>query len=124
MKIVEAFQREGYLEIRIEGHVTQSKIEDLLRSLASLIQERKSTRVLADVLLVTGTPSTLDLYTVGSGLARSLPPSVRLSMLATRAMTDPQKLGPVIAQNRGLAADIFNDRDEAIRWLMEEPGGP
>jgi hypothetical protein len=124
VNIIEAVEREGFLEVRVEGLFSPNTIEDFIRSFASLILERKATRVLADALRVTGTPSTLDRYTFGTGLARIVPASVRLAMLARTEMADPQRLGSMVARNRGLAAEIFDDRDEAIQWLMEESGKP
>ncbi|HXX95145.1 MAG TPA: STAS/SEC14 domain-containing protein [Planctomycetota bacterium] len=124
VKITEVTDRQGILELRVEGSLTESTIQDLLRSLAELLAERKPTRILLDGRTITGAPSTLDRYTLGSGLARILPNAVRAAMVVRKEMIDPGKLGVVVARNRGLAANSFDDREAAIRWLTEGSEGP
>jgi hypothetical protein len=43
--------------------------------------------------------------------------SVRVAMVAAAAVIDPQKIGALVAQNRGVTGDIFDSENAALAWL-------
>lgn len=44
---------------------------------------------------------------------------VRLAMVAPPGLLDEQRVGVVAARGFGLAGEVFEDEDEARRWLAE-----
>lgn len=43
--------------------------------------------------------------------------SVRVAMVAAAAAIDPQKIGALVAQNRGVTGDVFDSESAALAWL-------
>ena len=47
---------------------------------------------------------------------------LKVAMVARPELMDPQKIGVVMAQNRGIAAEVFTNEPAAIAWLDAHPG--
>jgi hypothetical protein len=45
-------------------------------------------------------------------------------MVVRPDLMDPQKIGALMAQNRGVSGDFFLSEQEAIRWLDRHHGAP
>jgi hypothetical protein len=67
-------------------------------------------------------PSTFGRYTMAVRGAAEGGGMLRLAMVAPPEIIDAQKIGVIMAQNRGLDADVFTNEPDAIRWLDSRAG--
>lgn len=84
--------------------------------------ERGETRLLFDCRGVTGVPTTLQRFEMGTQAAdlyRSQDPTKKLTvaMLVTSEVLDPNRFGQTVARNRGLMGVITDDQVEAMEFL-------
>lgn len=61
-------------------------------------------------------PSTFGRYAFAVRWARA-GGSLRIAIVSRPEFIDHQKIGMIIAQNRGLDADVFTNEHDAIQWL-------
>ena len=75
--------------------------------------------MLANLVGFTGfpSPSTIGRYSMALKWAESAGSSLRVAMVVRPEVMDPQKIGVLMAQNRGVNGDIFLTEIEALRWL-------
>ncbi|MEJ0086005.1 MAG: hypothetical protein WDO72_10000 [Pseudomonadota bacterium] len=64
-----------------------------------------------------GQPSIFARHSLAVEWARSSGPNLRVALVARPEVIDPQKIGVLMAQNRGVAGDIFTNEAEALAWL-------
>jgi hypothetical protein len=64
-----------------------------------------------------GRPSIFARHSLAVEWARSSGPALRVAMVARPEVIDPQKIGVLMAQNRGVVGDVFTNEAEAIAWL-------
>jgi len=80
-------------------------------------------RNLADLLVntdgLTGfpAPSTFARYALAVKWAESAGGALRVAMVARPEIIDPQKIGVLMAQNRGVNGDVFTNETDALAWL-------
>ena len=67
-------------------------------------------------------PSTIARDTMAVKWVESAGASLRVAMVARPEIIDPQKIGVLMAQNRGASADVFVDEMQALRWLDARRG--
>lgn len=111
--------RQGYLEVTVDGPITLPRARSLLDAIFLLSAKRKTSRVLVEGRGVTGALSTLDRYEFGAHAARGVGIVDRMAIVAPASMIDPEKFGVRVARNRGFTVDVFGDLDKALRWLLE-----
>jgi len=77
--------------------------------------------LLVDVTGVTGflPPSTAERFAFASRWAATANGKVVVSIIAPPEMVDPDKIGVMVATNRGLRSDVFTAESEAIAWLLD-----
>jgi len=84
---------------------------------------------LADLLINTSglagfpTPDVFARYTLANKWAESAGASLRVAVVARPEFIDPQKIGVLMAQNRGVTGDVFPTEAAAIVWLDSGTGG-
>ncbi len=115
--------RGTHLEARLRATDSLESIKAQFSSIAQTCVELKHRLLLLDMSEVRGTFSTVDRYELGVLGGTFAPRLTRVSIVAPRELIDPQKLGVRVARNRGLTTDVFPDRDEALRWLLDPPEG-
>ena len=64
-----------------------------------------------------GQPSIFARHSLAVEWARSAGATLRVAMVARPEVIDPQKIGVLMAQNRGVAGDVFTNEAEALAWL-------
>jgi hypothetical protein len=80
-------------------------------------------RGLADLLVnshgLTGfpTPSTFARYSLAVKWAEAAGGALRVALVTRAENVDPQKIGVLMAQNRGVNGDVFTNETEALAWL-------
>lgn len=75
--------------------------------------------MLANLCGFTGFPSpdTIGRYSMALKWAESAGTQLRVALVVRAEVWDPQKIGTLMAQNRGVRGDIFLSEVEAVRWL-------
>jgi hypothetical protein len=62
-------------------------------------------------------PDVFARYSLASKWAESAGASLRVALVARPELMDPQKIGVLMAQNRGVSGDVFSTEAAAIAWL-------
>jgi hypothetical protein len=106
------------------GVVTFEQALDLLVDAMRHARSLALRDLLVNVHGLTGfaVPSTFDRYALAVRGAESGGGVLRLAMVVPPALIDGQKIGVVMAQNRGLDTDVFVNEADAIRWLDARAG--
>jgi hypothetical protein len=63
------------------------------------------------------TPDVFARYSLASKWAESAGAALRVALVARAELVDPQKIGVLMAQNRGVSGDVFTTEAAAIAWL-------
>ncbi|HLA74108.1 MAG TPA: hypothetical protein VK624_21575 [Steroidobacteraceae bacterium] len=64
-----------------------------------------------------GQPSIFARHNLAVEWARAAGTNLRVAVVARAELIDPQKIGVLMAQNRGVAGDVFTNEAEALAWL-------
>ena len=67
-------------------------------------------------------PDVFARYSMASKWAESAGPAMRVAMVVKADLVDPQKIGLLMAQNRGANGDVFPTESAAIAWLDNATG--
>lgn len=97
----------------------------LERGLAMMADSIRASRELgaADLLInTTGftgytLPSIFDRYDWATSLATLAGSSLRVATVLRSDVLDPQKIGQLMAQNRGVSTEVFSNEADALAWL-------
>lgn len=96
--------------------------EQAVEMVAGIMRDAR-TLGLTDLLVNTkglvgfGHPTIFARHNLAVEWARSAGPSLRVALVARSEIIDPQKIGVLMAQNRGVTGDIFTNEAEALAWL-------
>jgi len=115
---IEILPQEGFLEVRFLGAFTVPRFKGQVELAVRACKERASTLLLLDYTRLTGVPTTLERYEISTHGANAAKGLTKLAGYA-RPEQVGDKFGALVARNRGLNVDVFADRDEAVRWLLE-----
>jgi len=120
MKIPDQFESVGkrgfYRPISI---TTFEQAVDLVAAAAVYARTAGLVDLLVNVTGLTGfpPPSTFGRYALAVKWAESSGGVLRVAMVARAELIDPQKIGVLMAQNRGANVDVFTDEATALAWL-------
>jgi len=117
---IEILPQEGFLEVRFLGAFSVILFKRQVDLAVEACTDRGASLLLLDYTRLTGVPTTLDRYEISIHGAKAAKGLRKLSGFA-RPEQVGDKFGALVAQNRGLNVNVFADRDEAVRWLMEAP---
>jgi len=84
---------------------------------------------LADLLVNTNglvgfaNPDVFARYSLASKWAESAGAVLSVAIVARPELIDPQKIGVLMAQNRGVSGDVFTTEAAALAWLDSRGGG-
>lgn len=67
-------------------------------------------------------PDVFARYALARKWAESAGPSLKVAVVARAEIIDPQKIGVLMAQNRGATGDVFTTEVAAIAWLDARSG--
>jgi hypothetical protein len=68
-------------------------------------------------------PSIFARHALAVKWAESAGSALHVAMVARAEMIDPEKIGVLMAQNRGASGDVFTNEVAAIAWLDARSGG-
>ena len=103
------------------GTVTFEQAVDLVAAAMKHARAVGCVELLVNTLGFTGfgPPSTIARYGMAMKWVESAGAALRVALVARPDIVDPQKIGLLMAQNRGASGDVFVDEVQAIRWLDE-----
>lgn len=117
---IEILPQDGYLEVRFLGAFSVATFNGKVDLAVRLCTDRKFTLLLLDYTRLSRVPTTLERYQISTHGAEAAKSLTKLAGLA-RADQMGEKFGTMVARNRGLNADVFTDRREALEWLLGSP---
>jgi hypothetical protein len=101
------------------GAVTFEQAVEMVAAAMSYARERGLTDLLASTHGLTGfqPPSTFARYALAVKWAEAAAGSLRVALVARPELIDSQKIGVLMAQNRGVNGDVFAHEADALAWL-------
>lgn len=118
MKVSHVHDREGYIELQVEGPFSIPGLEGLVNEITGALKGRSASRLLLNMTGITvGKPlTTMERYAMGMAAVR-LPKGLRIAALSRMDLLDPERFGQRVAQNRGAQIQVFVDEPAAVAWL-------
>lgn len=104
---------------RPSGSITFERAVELTAAAMLHARERGCVDMLANLCGFSGfaSPSTIGRYSMALRWAESAGSELRVAMVVRHEVMDPQKIGVLMAQNRGVIGDIFLSEVDALHWL-------
>jgi hypothetical protein len=120
MQTLEHFEQIGsrgfYRPIAV---VTFEQGTEMVAEAMRLARARGLVDLLANTRGLTGfpIPSTFARYSLAVKWAESAGGALRVALVTRPEIIDPQKIGVLMAQNRGVNGDVFTNETDALAWL-------
>jgi hypothetical protein len=104
---------------RPTGSVTFDQAVELVAGAMITARNRGCTDLLVNVCGLTGfpPPTIFARYGLAVRWAESAGGKLRVALVAPAELIDPEKIGVLMAQNRGVTGDVFTSEVAAIAWL-------
>jgi hypothetical protein len=101
------------------GIVTFEQAVDMIARAMSCSRERGLADLLANTNGLSGfaPPSTFARYALAVKWAEAAGGALRVALVTRAELIDPQKIGVLMAQNRGVNGDVFTTETAALEWL-------
>ncbi len=112
---------EGYAIFRMEGNLRFREAVDRACAAITWCREREVRRLLIESTGLTGfdNPGTEERFLLGEAFARAGQAAVKVAIVARPEFMDPERFGVTVARNRGLFAQGFASREDALAWLLD-----
>jgi hypothetical protein len=114
----EQVDKRGYY--RPVGEVTFDQAIAMVATAMIYARENGMVELLANVRGLRAPYSTLtlfDRYSMAVRWADAAGTGLRVVLVTRPEMMDPEKIGLLMAQNRGVTGEVFTDESEALAWL-------
>jgi hypothetical protein len=108
----------GCLTVRATGRGMIEHKEASIKAIAKAIEAQPTKAVLVDMRGVLPPFSFMDRYQIGELTGKYLS-GVPLAALALEEQTDKQRIGQLVAINRGARVEVFIDETAAYAWLKK-----
>jgi hypothetical protein len=111
--------RSEYGYVCLEGERSLRSTVELVKEAIRYSRERKIYKLLVDATEVWGyaPPSFIERFLVTEELAEEASGVVKMAVALCLDLIDPANSGATVAQRTGLAAQLFQTKDEGARWL-------
>lgn len=111
---------------RPTGNATFEQAVDLVVKAMVMARDNGCLDLLVNVYGLTAIqpPTVFARYDLAVKLARSAGSKLRVAMVSPPVLIDHEKIGVLMAQNRGVIGDVFMNEAEAIAWLNGRQRGP
>ncbi len=112
---------EGYAVLRPTGTLTLAEVVEMVTDAISCARAEGARRLLVVLTEVSGmTPPQLTRrYEFIREWARASGGLVRVAIVTTAEMIDPERFGVTVAANAGMTGNVFVDEKAALEWLLE-----
>lgn len=99
--------------------VTFEQAIEMVAQAMLFARERGLVDLLANTTGLSGfaAPSTFARYSLAVKWAESAGGGLRVALVTRAEIIDPQKIGVLMAQNRGVNGDVFTNETDALAWL-------
>ncbi|MGD0038585.1 MAG: hypothetical protein ABSC53_14965 [Bacteroidota bacterium] len=108
----------GYMACTITGKWVTKELIAFIDTVSAKVKKRKkrgSTRILADMSLVSGPPPEMDRFQLGEYIASVLR-NVKIAIVYQKVFKN--KFFEDTAVNRGALLRVFPDKPAALQWLL------
>ena len=117
----------GLLKVEVTGRFSLKEAKRTFLEMLEAIERHGTTRVLLDGRQLRGKPEALERFYYGEFAARSVReypggntvPATRFAYVLKEPVLDPKRLGETVAVNRGMNVKVFDNPEDARRWLGE-----
>ena len=109
--------RDGGLIIRLHGRGLIERKQKTVQAIMSTMKEHQARAVLIDLRAVPPPYVFMDRYQIGELVARYFS-GLAVAALLTGAQASEQKIGTVVAANRGVPVELFTEPARAEQWLQ------
>jgi hypothetical protein len=118
---IEMEVQRGLLLVVVNGALSFDESWCALMEICDTAVDKQLNRILVDMLAALTARSTIERYSLGTKFVtycgeRKLDP--RLAVVGNLPVVDG--FGVLVAKNRGLTAEVFPSRQEALEWLNAE----
>jgi hypothetical protein len=119
---LEVVDRRGFY--RPSGRVSFEQAVDMVAEAMKHARALGLRSLLVDTRGLTGltSPSIFGRHALAVKWAESAGPSLPVAVVARAELIDPERIGVLMAQNRGASANVFTAEAEAIAWLDTHHG--
>jgi len=110
----------GFIRVRFPPSVDLLPDKDFFTGMIYVARNSGVSKILYDVLSLTGTVSTLERYNYGSLIA-DLFRGFQVAFVVNQSIQDPDLFGQKVAVNRGANMRVLTTLSEAYEWLEVKP---
>ena len=110
--------RPGCLLVLVRGRQIVENKSATIQAIAEEARKASVRAALLDTREVPGPVSFMDRFQLGALAGRYLS-GVSIGVLARPDQADPQKIGQLVAKNRGVAVEVFTDPAAAEAWIKQ-----
>jgi hypothetical protein len=110
---------------RPNGNVTFERAVDMVAEAMRLARKLGLNDLMVNTTGFTGfgSPSIFARHALAVKWAESAGAGLIVAMVARPELIDPEKIGVLMAQNRGASGDVFSTEAAALAWLDARSGG-
>lgn len=108
----------GCLIVRVSGRGMIEHKEASIQAIADAIKAQPVNAALVDMRRLVPPYTFMDRYQIGELTGRYLS-ETPIAALALETQTDPQRIGQLVALNRGAKLEVFTDEAAAYSWLTK-----
>jgi hypothetical protein len=106
------------LKIRAVGRYIIEEKDAAARAIASVIADRPVRAALLDLRDVPGPYTFMDRVQLGEVAGRHLS-GTPIAVVLYEEQADPERIGKLVARNRGANVEVFTDPAEALAWVKK-----
>jgi hypothetical protein len=121
----------GFLSVGATGTFSLDEAKRVFLEMLEAVALHKTQRVLLDGRQLRGEPEVLERFLYGEFAAKSVRDfevkgvsrSTRFAYVLKEPVLDPKRFGENVAVNRGMIIKVFDNPEDALRWLEIAPAG-
>jgi hypothetical protein len=119
----------GILEVVASGKFTLEKAQHAFVEMLDAVALHGTAKVRFDGREIVGNPKTIERFLYGEFAAttvaaygtRGVARATQFAYVLRPPVLDPERFGETVAVNRGMNVKVFEDPEEALRWLDVAP---
>lgn len=115
----------NFLRVCVSGQFSLADANEAFVEMLEAVRQHNATKVLVDCTGLSGSPSQMDRYEHSKFGAITLLESsafgIRFGYVATEPILDPGKFGETVAVNRLVKVRVYDNMEDALRWLGIDP---
>jgi hypothetical protein len=116
----------------VKGEFSLEEAERNFLEIMESVAQQKAEKVLLDARELRGSPRTIHRFYLGKLAAREVVRYLRkgksrnpqFAYVGEPPLVDPRRLGETVAVNRGVFVKVFDNCEDALKWLGLAPAEP